>query len=340
MTDTAIVRTNVGTDMTVTDVLTVAGHLAKSGYFKDATDVSKAVAKILYGQALGIAPVQAMMGIDIIEGKPAPSAGLTAALVLRSGRYNYRVIDAEADPVVIEWFRDGQLLGRSSFGTEDAKRAGLAGKQNYQRWPKAMRFSRALTAGARLYCADVFLGPVYTREELTDSAAPVDRETGEVIDVTPVVTPDNGGVGTPPSDWPGGPRDAATPWTPETLPVHEHADATPDYSPEDVADRATPPPADPPVREDAKGTGVRGALEACDGPGAMLDLLGRIDAIGQSHHRHNGLKLWAAAIIGTGSVEHMILASEVVSEWPADKPSRDYLISAFKAGVDGAAVPA
>jgi hypothetical protein len=128
--------------------------------------------------------------VAIIEGKPAPSAGLVGALVKRSGRYDYRVVDPDSDPVVIEWYERGKLIGTSSFGTEDAKLAALSGKQNYQRWPRAMRFSRALTAGARMYCPDIFLGPVYTPDELDEGIAPedpvviADPTAGEALDTT------------------------------------------------------------------------------------------------------------------------------------------------------------
>ena len=123
---------------------------------------------------------------------------------------------------------------------------------------------------------------------------------------------DNGLIaGDPPSDWP----------------VDTAPDA-PVLDPADVSDRTTPPPA--PIEGDAKGNGVRASLAACDGnPGAMLDLLDRIDGIPQSHHRFAGLKLWAAALTGTGDAPSMVLAREAVAEWAIDKAGRGYIIDAF-----------
>lgn len=174
--------------MTMAEMIDVAGHLAKSGYFRDASDVSKAVAKILYGREIGIGPMAAMMGVHIIEGKPAPSAGLIASLVQRSGRYRYDIEESSNTACTLLWFRDGEPIGASSFDIEDAKRAGVAQKAVWKSYPSDMLFARALTQGARRYCPDVFLGAVYVPEELgegelrLDRAADAPRAAGQAAD--------------------------------------------------------------------------------------------------------------------------------------------------------------
>lgn len=167
--------------LTVTEAVSLAEHFARSGYFRDASDVSKAVVKIMAGAELGIGPLSAMTGIHIVEGKPALSAGLVGALVLRSGRYTYTVRESTDTACVLSWQRDGRDVGESAFTLDDAKRAGVAGKQNWARYPSDMLFARALTRGARRFCPDVFLGAVYVPEELGADVA----HNGEVIDVTP-----------------------------------------------------------------------------------------------------------------------------------------------------------
>ncbi len=138
----------------------------ESGMFKDTRDLAKAIVKIQAGQELGLPPFAAMRGFDVIEGKPAPNAGLTAALVRRSGRYDYRVIRSDATACELEWFDSGRAIGVSSFTIDEAKAAGLAGRGPWRAYPQDMLFARALTRGARRFCADVFLGSVYTPEEL------------------------------------------------------------------------------------------------------------------------------------------------------------------------------
>jgi hypothetical protein len=107
-----------------------------------------------------------MDGIDIIDGRLAPNAGLTAALIKRSGRYNFAVVESSPAGCRLRFTDHGEVIGEVSFTADDAKRAGLTGKQNWTKWPEDMMFARALTRGARRFCADVFMGSVYTPEEL------------------------------------------------------------------------------------------------------------------------------------------------------------------------------
>ena len=65
----------------------------ESSMFKDVTATSQAAVKVLAGRELGIGPIQAMTGLHVIQGKVVLSAGLLAALVLRSDRYTYEVTD-------------------------------------------------------------------------------------------------------------------------------------------------------------------------------------------------------------------------------------------------------
>lgn len=153
--------------------------LTKSGYFQDARDASQAIVKVLAGQELGFGPIASMTGINIIKGRVSLSANIIAASVKRSGRYNYRVKEQTDEACKIEFFeRMGdkwESVGISTFNAADAKRAGT---QNMDKFPRNMLFARAMSNGAKWYCADIFGGPIYTPDEL---GAQVDAETGEVI---------------------------------------------------------------------------------------------------------------------------------------------------------------
>lgn len=156
-----------------------------SGMFKDARGIAQAIVKIQAGQELGLPPFAAMRGFDVIEGKPAPNAGLTSALVRRSGRYDYRVTRSDNVACVLEWLDSGRVIGESSFTLEEAKAAGLAGKQVWKAYASDMLFARALTRGARRFCADVFLGSVYTPEELGDDPIIDAEPLHELTDADP-----------------------------------------------------------------------------------------------------------------------------------------------------------
>lgn len=178
----------VNTDAGAMDVYRLGQTLAKSGYFADTKEEAQAVAKILYGQELGVPPVSAMLGIHIIQGKPAPSAGLMAAIIKRSGRYTYRVRRIDAEACELEFFERGESIGVSSFTVKDAQAAELTTGRNSHSWrhfARNMLFARALSNGARWYCPDVFGGPVYTPDEL---GAVIDGRTGEVLTLDAVVT--------------------------------------------------------------------------------------------------------------------------------------------------------
>jgi hypothetical protein len=188
---------------TFQEVIELGRMMAATGFFKDVHDANRAVAKILYGAELGIGPMVALMDIDIIEGAPSPSANLIGGLIKASRRYNYRVRESTATRCEIAFFERNDAgaweeQGVSIFTMEQAskitqkKRDGgsfrLVDKDIWKNYPDAMLFARAMTAGARKYCPDVFGGAaIYTAEEL---GVPVDYNptTGEisrVIDVAP-----------------------------------------------------------------------------------------------------------------------------------------------------------
>ncbi len=164
------------------DALTLADAFVRSGFFTDIKEQAQALVKILYGRELGIGPVTAMMQIHIIGGKPAPSAGLMAALIKRSGRYDYRVLYLGDDGCEIQFIEGGEAVGTARFTKADADRIGVWSGRNGHTWrayPRNMMFARALSNGMRMYCPDLFLGPVYTAEELD---ARVDDE-GNVVEM-------------------------------------------------------------------------------------------------------------------------------------------------------------
>jgi hypothetical protein len=159
--------------------------LAQSGFFADSRGAAQAVVKVLAGREIGFGPIAAMTGIHVIQGRVSLSANLMAAAIKRSGRYDYRVKTMTADLCEIE-FRERvgdkwEVLGLSTFNSAEAK---IAGTKNMDKFPRNMLFARAMSNGARWFTPDIFGGPVYTPEEL---GATVNGETGEVIDMTPVV---------------------------------------------------------------------------------------------------------------------------------------------------------
>jgi hypothetical protein len=158
----------------VDDLARLARVFAASGLFGRAgnqeTQVAECAVRLMYGMEAGFSPAASATGVHIIEGKPAFSSGLLAQAVRRHPVYDYRVIENTATVCRIQFTANGQPLAVSEFTIEMARRAGLAEKSIWKKYPEAMLFSRALTAGMRTHCPDALGGhPAYTPEELGDA---------------------------------------------------------------------------------------------------------------------------------------------------------------------------
>lgn len=168
---------------TTMEVFELGKVLSESGYFKDAADPAKAIAKILAGRELGFGPIAALSNIHIVNGKPVIGATLMAAAIRRSRRYDYRVLKLDDTVCQIRFFDGGKHAGDSSYSIDDARRAELLGKDNWKKTPRNMLFARALSNGAKWYCPEVItLG---TADEDDDS-------DGGIDDIDWTIDPDGG----------------------------------------------------------------------------------------------------------------------------------------------------
>jgi hypothetical protein len=163
------------------DIMSIGKAFAESGMFADIKSAAQAVVKIQAGQELGIAPFAAMSGIHIIQGKPTVGAGIMAAKVKASGKYDYEVVKMDEKICSLDFFQGKKKLGNSTFTIEDAKKANT---KNLDKFPKNMLFARAMSNGVRWYTPDIFTSPVYTPEEMQSVTEDVQHE-----DVTPPATP-------------------------------------------------------------------------------------------------------------------------------------------------------
>jgi hypothetical protein len=158
----------------MTDPLAIGQVMARSGLFPDISRVSQAVVKVLAGRELGIGPFAAMSDIHIIEGELVVGARILAALVRQSAVYDYQVVEWTNERCAIDFYRHGQKLKPTvTFTEEDAQRAELnkptrSGKpSNHMKFPRNMKFARAMSNGVGLHCPDLTAGaPVYTPDEL------------------------------------------------------------------------------------------------------------------------------------------------------------------------------
>lgn len=126
------------------------------------------LACILAGHEVGVGPLQALAKIDVIDGKPTMSSELMRGLVLRGG-HDIWVEENTTTRVTVCGRRVGrEFVSKVTWTMDDAQRAGLKGKQNWQKYPRAMLLARATSELCRLMFADVLGGISYSVEELED----------------------------------------------------------------------------------------------------------------------------------------------------------------------------
>ena len=161
--------------------------LVKTGFLPSGINTpEQATAIMLKGRELGIPPMQAFSQISVIKGKPCVSPELMLALIYR-GVPGCDIIFAEltTDVCLIKARRkEGQPMQEFTFSMEDAKRAQLASKDNWKKYPRAMVRSRCIAEMARSLFPDAIMGCSYTPEEMGANT----NEEGEVIEVTQAQT--------------------------------------------------------------------------------------------------------------------------------------------------------
>lgn len=156
-------------------------------------DVPTAIAKMVIGRGLGITDFESIQYIHVWEsgGKQSMQLGypIYAALINRSPKYQYRVEETTGEKCTIAFYQLGPggsatKIGVSEFTIEQAKSAGLIRPGSaWASWPDTMLFARALTRGAKMFCADIFMGVALGEVEEPYIEAEARTVTGD--DVSP-----------------------------------------------------------------------------------------------------------------------------------------------------------
>lgn len=142
------------------------------------------VLAVQMGSEVGLAPMQALQNIAVINGRPSLWGDAVLALVKAHPDFVScsETIDGDGDlrAARCEIVRRGQPPVVSVFSVRDAKTAGLWGKSGpWQAYPDRMLKMRARGFAARDSFPDALRGMI-TREEAAD--LPVDQFAGQTID--------------------------------------------------------------------------------------------------------------------------------------------------------------
>ncbi len=139
-----------------------------------------------WGAEVGLKPLQALQNLAVINGRPALWGDSVIAIVRGSPLCEYVIETDDGQTATCTVKRRGEPEQIRTFSVDDARAAGLAGKQGpWSQFPKRMRQMRARAFALRDVFPDVLRGlPV--AEELQDMAhAPVEKHMGQAEVVQP-----------------------------------------------------------------------------------------------------------------------------------------------------------
>jgi hypothetical protein len=141
------------------------------------------MATILVGHELALSPMTALQQIHVIEGRPTLSAQLMTGVVMSHGHEIWVDESSNNTKVTVCGQRAGSThVQRVTWTMDDAKAAGLAGKQNWRKYQRQMLTARARAEMCRLLAPDVLAGIAYSREEVEDGFIfdePTEEETAD-----------------------------------------------------------------------------------------------------------------------------------------------------------------
>ena len=183
------------TPQTMTEAMEFSERLSRSqmvprNYQGKPEDVLVAVQ---WGLEIGLAPMQALQNISVINGKPSVYGDAAMALVQASPVCDdvEEYFEGEGTPnpiAVCIAHRKGRKPVTAKFSVEDAKRAGLWGKQGpWSAYPKRMLQMRARGFALRDAFPDVLKGLI-TAEEAQDYPEDKPKQAKDITPANPLDT--------------------------------------------------------------------------------------------------------------------------------------------------------
>lgn len=145
------------------------------------------LAAILTGREMGLGPMQSLRDLYVIDGKPSLAAHLLLAQLRKGGVEILESVCTKERAWIKAQRKDTKEIAEVEFTAEDAKDAGLAGKDNWKHYGADMNWARCVGRLARRLGPDLIGNALpYTSEEVQDwdsydsSAAPsVTKSTGD-----------------------------------------------------------------------------------------------------------------------------------------------------------------
>lgn len=157
-------------NISVSDIRTMAVSIAASKLFGAKTP-DEAMALMLIAHAEGRHPALAARDYDIINGKPAKkSEAMLRDFLQAGGKVEWHTLSDTVSDATFSHSEGGTI--RISWDMERAKVAGLAGKDNWKKFPRQMLRARLVSEGIKTVCPMATSG-MYVPEEIQDFDQPM-----------------------------------------------------------------------------------------------------------------------------------------------------------------------
>lgn len=150
-----------------------ATTLIKSGFLPQSVRTAEqAIAIIQRGREMNLPPMTAFSTLHVVNGRVGLSAELMRAMVYQRNLGEIEVTEHGSDKCAVRCRRAGSDNWQVfTYTMEDAKRAGLSGRDPWKKHPASMLLARVTSIACRAVFADVTLG-LYTEDELENMPSP------------------------------------------------------------------------------------------------------------------------------------------------------------------------
>lgn len=171
---------NIGGPQTDIDkMFRLASAMSQSGLLPQSLrgKPSDVLVTVLYGQELGLAPMQAVQGIYVVNGRPT-LAGQTWLSLARKHGHRVKVDEQTTEKCTITMTRgDTGETHTETYTLEQAKAANLTNKDTWKNHPQRMLMWRAVGHACTFLCPEIALG---FSPDAEDEAAPAMPSLAEV----------------------------------------------------------------------------------------------------------------------------------------------------------------
>jgi hypothetical protein len=146
---------------------------------------AQAMTAIEFGHDLGMSVLESLRSIQVVKGNPVLKAATVGALIKKrfgTDAFSVAQCDEEACRIDVRQIdQDGQTVQlRVEFTQDDAKKAGLWGKNQWAKYPVDMLYARAISRVQKRCFQHLGSGEVWIAELVQKDSRPAPRSLGDI----------------------------------------------------------------------------------------------------------------------------------------------------------------